>query len=681
LLLEIGTEELPAADLSAALAQLVESVPSLLSGLRLEHGPIQVSGTPRRLVIAVAGLAPRQADEEILVKGPPAKVAFDAASAPTRAAEGFARAQGVDVRTLEVREMDGGRYAVAIKTQRGRPALEVLVKELPRLIAGLRFAKTMRWNASGVSFSRPIRWIVALLGDQVIPFSYAGVASGRTSRGLRPAGSPDIVIESAASYARQIADAGIVPDPDERRRRIAAQIAALAAEVGGQVPDDPALLEEVTNLVEQPTALRGAFEAAYLGLPREVLITVMKKHQRYFPIVQDGQLLPYFITVRNGDETHLDVVRQGNEEVIRARFADADFFYRHDVQQPLEAYLPRLETLTFQEKLGSMRAKAERITALVEPLADWLGLSADERSAALRAAALCKADLVTRMVIEFTNLQGVMGREYARHSGEPEAVATAIFEHYLPRFAGDHLPATRSGLVVGLADRLDSLAGLFAIGLAPTGSADPYGLRRAALGLIQNLLGHGLSLDLRQALDLAAHRLPVAADPAALEQALDFIKGRLRGVLLDAGLRYDVVEAALAERGHNPYAARAAAIQLSTWVARPEWPALLAAYSRCVRITRDEKETYPLDPARFIHPSEARLYQAYQVCQAQVSPQSSVDAFLTAFTPLLEPITQYFIDVLVMHEDAAVRANRLGLLQRIAALPHGIVDLSRLEGF
>ncbi len=679
--LEIGTEELPVSDLASALAQLKESVPALLADLRLAHGDIQVMGTPRRLAVIVADLAPRQADEEIIVKGPPAKVAFDAAGQPTRAAEGFARAQGVDVRALEVREMDGGRYVVAVKPQRGRPATEVLAQALPGLIAGLRFAKTMRWNATNVAFSRPIRWLVALFGDQVIPFTYAGVASGRTSRGSRPSGSPDIVIQSAATYVRQIAENGILLDPDERRARIAAQVAALAAEVGGQVPEDPELLDEVTHLVEQPTALRGSFEATYLRLPRDVLITVMKKHQRYFPIVKDGRLLPYFITVRNGDDSYLDIVRQGNEEVIRARFADAEFFYAHDTQQPLEAYIPRLETLTFQERLGSMRAKAGRITALVEPLAAWLGLSEEETATARRAAALCKADLVTRMVIEFTSLQGVMGREYARLSGEPEAVATAILEHYLPRFAGDRLPQTRPGLVVGLADRLDSLAGLFAVGLAPTGSADPYGLRRAALGLIQNLLAHRVSLDLRQALQEAARHLPVAVDPAALDQALEFIQGRLRGVLLDAGLRYDVVEAAIAERGANPYRAQEAALQLSRWVARPEWPALLAAYSRCVRITRDERQLHPLDPARFQHPSEARLYEAYAACRARVTSDSSVDAFFTAFMPLLEPITQYFIDVLVMHEDPEVRANRLGLLQRIAALPQGIVDLSRLEGF
>jgi glycyl-tRNA synthetase len=679
--LEIGTEELPVGDLASALAQLKESVPALLADLRLAHGDIRVLGTPRRLAVMVADLAPRQADKEIVVKGPPAKVAFDAAGQPTRAAEGFARAQGVDLQALRVRDMDGGRYVVAVKRQPGRSATEVLAQALPGLIAGLRFAKTMRWNATNVAFSRPIRWLVALLGNQVIPFTYAGVASGRTSRGSRPSGSPDIVIHSAASYARQIAENGILLDPDERRARIATQVAALAAEVGGQVPEDPELLDEVTHLVEQPTALRGSFDAAYLRLPRDVLITVMKKHQRYFPIVKDGGLLPYFITVRNGDDSTLDIVRRGNEEVIRARFADAEYFYAHDTQQPLEAYIPRLETLTFQERLGSMRAKAERITALVAPLVAWLGLSEEERATAQRAAALCKADLVTRMVIEFTSLQGVMGREYARLSGEPEAVATAIFEHYLPRFAGDRLPETRPGLVVGLADRLDSLAGLFAVGLAPTGSADPYGLRRAALGLIQNLLAHRVSLDLRQALEEAARHLPLAVDPAALTQALEFIQGRLRGVLLEAGLRYDVVEAAIAERGADPYRAQEAAFQLSRWVTRPEWPALLAAYSRCVRITREETQLHPLDPARFQHPSEARLYQAYVACRAQVTPDSSVDAFFTAFMPLLEPITQYFIDVLVMHEDPDIRANRLGLLQRIAALPQGIVDLSKLEGF
>ena len=713
LLLEIGTEELPARDLSSALAQLREKVPALLEEHRLDYEGLRVLGTPRRLVVLIEGLAPRQRPVEEVVKGPPVHAAFDADGKPTKAAEGFARKQGVAVEDLEVREVNGGQYVVAIRRREGRPTPEVLAEILPALIADLHFPMSMRWNETGVAFSRPVRWLVALLGEHIIPFEYAGIATGRTTRGSRPEGSPALEIPSADAYLSLMAAHHIVVDPEERRSLIAARVEELAASVGGRVPDDPALLEEVTNLVEQPTPFLGRFEEKYLALPAEVLIAVMKKHQRYFPVVDaapgdstealdsDGAgskgaiqlrpyylrpypLRPYFIAVRNGGEEHLDVVRRGNEEVIRARFADADYFYREDTKQPLEAFLPRLDTLTFQEQLGSMLAKTRRLESLVPEVARMVGLDEAETQTALRAARLCKADLATQMVVEFTSLQGVMGREYALKSGEPPEVAQAIFEHYLPRFAGDALPETPAGLVVGLADRLDSLAGLFAVGLAPTGSADPYGLRRAALGLVQNLIAAEVPFSVRRGLEAAARLLPVDAPPDALEQAWEFVVGRLRVYLREQGFRYDVVEAVLAARGDDPYRAKVGVEQLSRWVEREDWPRILDNYARCVRITRDFEERFPLDPDRFVRPAEEELYAAYQEAREQVTPESSVDEFLTAFLPLVDVIDRFFAKesgVLVMAEDRALRENRLALLQHVASLAEGIVDLSRLEGF
>jgi len=706
-LLEIGTEELPARDLSSALAQLQERMPALLEERRLDYEDLRVLGTPRRLVVLIEGLAPRQRPVEEVVKGPPVRVAFDAEGKPTKAAEGFARKQGVSVEDLEVREVNGGQYVVAVRRREGQPTPEVLAEALPDLIGGLRFPMSMRWNETGVAFSRPIRWLVALLGDAVIPFEYAGVAAGRTSRGSRPEGSPVLEISSADEYLSLMAEHQIVVDPDERRAVIVAQVEELAASVGGRVPDDPALLEEVTHLVEQPTAFLGQFEERYLALPSEVLVAVMKKHQRYFPVIDatsdagdDGEggkgaillrpgsgameLRPFFIAVRNGGKEHLDVVRQGNEEVIRARFADADYFYREDTKQPLEAFLPRLDTLTFQERLGSMLAKTRRLESLVPEVAQMLGLDEAEMETALRAAHLCKADLATQMVVEFTSLQGVMGREYALKSGESPEVAQAIFEHYLPRFAGDTLPQTRPGLVLGLADRLDSLAGLFAVGLVPTGSADPYGLRRAALGLVQSLIAAEVPFSIREGLEAAARLLPVEASPEALDAAHEFVVGRLRVYLREQGFRYDVVEAVLVERGDDPYRARVAVEQLSRWVEREDWPRILDNYARCVRITRDFEERFPLNPDRFVRPAEEALYTAYQEARARVSPTSSVDEFLTAFLPLVDVIDRFFAKesgVLVMTDDRALRENRLALLQHVAALAEGIVDLSRLEGF
>jgi glycyl-tRNA synthetase len=617
------------------------------------------------------------------VQGPPAKVAFDEAGKPTRAAEGFARSQGVAVEDLRVMAEGNRSYVVATKAEEGRPAGAVLSEALPELIAGLRFPRTMRWNETNVSFPRPLRWLVGLVGDQVISFAYGGVASGRTTRGLRPMGSPDIELAGAGDYLAIMSANQIVVDLDERRDQVRRQAEELAASVEGRIPDDPKLLDEVTNLVEQPTALLGQFEAEYLALPADVLTTVMKKHQRYFPVVSasSGELLPYFIAVRNGDDYNLEAVREGNEDVIRARFADAKFFYENDTRQPLARFLPRLDTLTFQEELGSMLDKTRRLERLMPVLAEALELDEGEQVAAQRAAHLCKADLTSQMVVEFTSLQGLMGREYARLSGEGEGVATAIFEHYQPRSAGDALPKTRPGLAVGLANRLDSLVGLFAVGLAPTGSADPYHMRRDALGIVQNLIGHEVSLSLRPLLAETARLMPVPVAEETLTSVLEFITERLRSWLRDQEYHHDVVDAVLAARGDDPYRAYRGVAQLSAWVKRDDWMDLLNAYGRCIRIVRDQTERFEFKPDLDPEPSTARLRQAYEAARAQVSPSSDVDRFLIAVRPMIPAIDQFFDDVLVMHEDAALRGSRLGLLQDIRDLSSGIVDVTRLEGF
>ena len=686
LLLEIGTEELPAADLDSALKQLRAGATEMLEETALAYEELHVYGTPRRLVLHVEGLAAGQQDEERLEKGPPANIAFDDDGKPTKAAEGFARKHGIEANALERREIEGGEYAVASVSVEGRATGTVLAERLPALVGSLNFAQNMRWNASNVRFSRPIRWLVALFGGMTVPFEYSGLVSGRVTRGTRPSGSPETALKDVAAYFKTMDKAGIVLDRDGRRENVRQQVADLAKKAGGVVPDDPALLDEVSNLIEQPTAFVGRFDEEALALPREVLTTVMKKHQRYFPVEKKGALLPVFIAVRNGNDKHLDEVTKGNEHVIRARFKDADFFYKADTSQSLEEYLPALDTLMFQETLGSMLDKAERVEQLTEKLGELLGLRKADLQTATRAAHLCKADLMTQMVVELTSLQGVMGRKYARLSGEPDAVADAIFEHYLPRGAGDDLPANLPGLVVGLADRLDSLVGLFAVGLAPTGTRDPYGLRRAALGLLQGLLAHSLSLDLQEALQIAAGIQPVDVDEDAKAAVVDFIAGRLRVLLRDEGHAYDVVEAVLARQAHDPQQAAQAVGQLEAWVARDDWDLILDAFARCVRIVRGEQEQHTLDAAKFVAPVEGELHRAYGQAFKARGDEPDVDAMLKAFEAMVPAVTAFFATaeeggVMVMDEDLSLRQNRLALLQAIAALADGVADFSQLENF
>ena len=681
LLFEIGVEELPADDTADALAQLRSLAPALLAELRLDHEGVEVCATPRRLVIMAKNVAPRQRDHERVERGPSEQIAFRD-GAPTKAAEGFARGKGVSLSDLRVEEMEGGRYVVATVKEVGRPAAEVLAEKLPGLVASIRFGKAMRWNASGISFSRPIRWIVALLGSSIIPFSYADVPSGRVTRGLRPFGSTDHRLESAGEYLHILRSQGIILDSDERRAAIHAQVEALAKQVGGHALEDQALLDEVTNLVEAPTALRGSFEIEYLNLPREVLVTVMRKKQRYFAVEDKNHvLLPYFITVRNGDEQHLSIVQDGNEQVLRARFSDAHYFFAQDTQKRIDEFLPRLGTLTFQEKLGSMLDKNNRVAGLTAGFGALLGADSADIENAAAAAQILKADLATQMVVEMTSLQGTMGREYARRSGRSEAVADAIYEHWLPRGAGDSLPQGMPGVLLALLDRLDSLVGLFAAGLAPQATTDPYGLRRAALGIIQIAIDKQLNLDLRQAVALVASAQPIAVSEAVQTQVIDFISGRLRAWLDEQSWRADVIAAVLAEQAHNPYRAWQGIQQLSSWVAREDWTPILEGFARCVRITRTEPARHAVNAARLSENAERELYTAYQAAQAQIASDDSVDAFLSAFTPMLPAVTAFFDSVLVNAEDVEIRHNRIGLLQAISAMQRGRADLSQLAGF
>ncbi|MGI6376232.1 MAG: glycine--tRNA ligase subunit beta [Anaerolineae bacterium] len=681
LLFEIGVEELPVADLDDALQQLRQSVPAALEAARLPYDAVQVDGTPRRLAVRVQGLAGRQRDHETVVRGPAAAIAYDEAGQPTRAAQGFAKSRGVPVEDLQRRDIEGREYVVAVIVEHGRSTAEVLAEVLPQVLGGLRFGKGMRWNASNVAFSRPIRWLVALLDEAVVPLAFAGVPSGRSSRGIRSLGSPEIELASAAAYDAALAEWGVALEVSRREALILEQAQGLAEAAGGELAVDADLLREVANLVEDPLAICGAFDEAYLRLPDAVLLAVMRKHQRYLPVVRQGRLLPCFIAVANGRTLAVDAVRFGNEEVLRARYADAAFFYDADTRQPLEAFTAGLSTLTFQEQVGSMLDKVERLQSLVPDLCELLGLDEAQTAAAARAAALCKSDLSTQLVVELTSLQGIMGRHYAERSGERPEVALAIEEHYLPRYVGDRLPASAAGLAVGLADRLDTLVALFAVGIRPSGAADPWGLRRAALGLLQLLVEKRLRLALPEALSLAAERLPVEVTEDALRDAGEFIARRYQGYLRDLGYRYDLVDAVLAELNYDPYAALLALQALAPRVEAEGWEQLLDAYARCVRITRDQPARYAIEQRLLQQPAELALIAAYQRAYQQVAAQPDMPTLLAALEGLRPTISRFFDDVLVMDPDEAVRRSRLGLLQAISALPEGIVDLSLIEGF
>ncbi|RIK38069.1 MAG: glycine--tRNA ligase subunit beta, partial [Chloroflexi bacterium] len=500
---------------------------------------------------------------------------------------------------------------------------------------------------------------------------------------LAPGEFTTFTVEKADGYFKALQDTGVILDRDLRRRYTAKLVQEAAADAQGITSDDPELLDEVTDLVEAPQALLGSFEDKYLELPEPVLIGVMKKHQRYFPVFRDGKMLPHFITVANAaDLDHPDVVVAGNEGVIRARYADAAFFYRRDTAQPLAEFTPRLATLTFHEKLGSMLDKVKRLEQLAPQIGRALDASEQQIAQVGRAAALAKSDLVTSMVVEMTSLQGIMGEIYALRSGEAPEVAQAIREHYLPRSAGDANPVTLPGLALSLADKLDSLIGLSAAGAVPTGSADPFGLRRAALGVVHNLLATHTDFSIRTGLEAAAALQPLTVPAQAVDETLAFVERRLQGVLSDLGFAHDVIEAVLAVRGDNPHAARRACEALNALVQQPWWTETFTAYARCARITRNLEQTLDLNPGAYVEAVEHELHTAWQSAAVVLTDSlEPAEELGTELRKLQDPINAYFDEVLVNAEDATLRHARLALVQQIATLPARVADLSKLQGF
>ncbi len=683
LLLEIGMEECPARFVGPALAELARIGKEQLEGHRIAHGTVRTLGTPRRLALMVEGVAERQEDMVQEVKGPPARAAFDENGAPTRAAQGFAASQGVPVESLAVKEIDGGAYVFAVHRQPGKPVQEVLPELLANVVASLRFPKSMRWGDGTLRFARPIRWLVAMWGREVIPFELEGVVAGKTTRGHRVLADRAIPLPAAEAYVEVLREEGrVLVDVEERRSRILQQIETLAREIGGELMLDEVLLDEVTHLVEWPTALRGQFDPAYLEVPEEILVLTMKEHQRYFP-VRDKALLPVFIAVRNGDETGIDIVRAGNEKVLSARLADARFFYTEDLKRPLSQRVEELKSVVFQERLGSLWDKTQRVRKIIERIGG--GLPEADLEKADRAATLCKADLVTNVVYEFPELQGVMGREYALRSGEDASIAEAIFEHYLPRHASDELPKTLPGILVSLADKADTIVGCFGIGLVPTGSADPYALRRQALGIIRIQLAHRTPIRLRQLLEAAADGYTgVIEEPhEVVAQVLDFFAARMRHLLIEEGVRHDLVDAALALGVDDLIAAWQRAKALQEAAGTETFAALITAYQRAANLAKKASSEAVVDPKLFSDDEEAKLWDALRKVRPEVEAEAMAGRYEQALQILagLRPRVDAFFDaVLVMAQDEAVRNNRLALLQEVVAAFGHVADLSLVKG-
>ena len=663
LLLEIGTEEVPAHVMPHLLADLKRLAGDVFAERRLAYESLRTVGTPRRTALLVTGLAERQEDISTETRGPSVAIAFDAEGKPTKAGAGFARGQGVDPAALIQR--DG--YVYASVHERGAETAQLLTELLPELIRAIPLPNSMRWGDLDFRFIRPIRWIVALYGTEVVPFTLANVTSGNTSRGHRTLSPQDFVISSPADYETACEKAYIIVDPVRCRSMITEQINEVAKAAGGTAEITPDLLEEVLYLVEYPTALSGAFEEKYLALPAETVITPMRDHQRYFPVkAADGSLLPVFITVRNGGREHLDVVAHGNERVLRARLADAQFFFDEDRKKSLAEHREKLKTVVFQQGLGSMYEKTERlmelVTAIVEELApDEAAYEAMEPDAR-RAAELSKADLVTGMVTEFTELQGIMGREYALLDGEKPEVARAIDEQYMPRFAGDELPQSDLGFALSVADKIDNIVGTFSRGKIPTGSQDPFALRRQALGLVLMLIEHESGLLLSDLVEEASdlYNLDVSLCQKMQVYVADFIRLRLKNVLTERGVRYDVQEAVLTDVDFvADVPVRAAYVE--RLLASDGADALVQSFVRVGNIAR-MTETGIVDPALFAAQEEGALHAAYE---RAVAARSAGADTLPAEQALAAAIDAFFDAVMVMDKDERIKKNRLTLLKVI----------------
>ncbi|NVM21599.1 MAG: glycine--tRNA ligase subunit beta [Desulfobacterales bacterium] len=695
LLVEIATEEIPAGYIEPALEAMESLMGRGLSKARIEYGAIETFATPRRLAIMVRDVAERQASVTREIVGPPAAVAFDAEGRPSKAAEGFAKSQAVSIKRLSVKPTAKGDYVCVKKLERGQASFRLLQGIIPEVIAAIPFPKSMRWSDLGLTFARPVHSILALLGDRIIPFRLENIKSGRRIPGHRFMHPRSIVVGNPSDYVEALRSAFVVADIAERRNMIRQEIAEAARKLGGEVIRDDDLLDTVTNLIEYSAVSAGTFDESFLALPKEVLITAMREHQKYFAVVSsDHQLLPYFITVNNTPTRDMAVVRSGHERVLRARLEDARFFFETDAKTPPHEMVDRLKGVLFQAKLGTVFEKVERVQELAEHLAEQL--SPELKPTVSRAARLCKSDLTSRMVNEFPKLQGVMGRIYAARSGESEPVARAIEEHYLPAYAGGPIPATAAGALLSMADKLDSVCGCFRIGLTPSGASDPYALRRQSAGIIQIMLARGVSCSLEglihKSLSLFGDKISKGTEETA-QQLLSFFQHRMEHRLAEYGFAKDLIAAVTTASIDNIPSVLKRAEALQGLKATPDFEPLAVAFKRVANIIRQAGQRGDIalgtaraqtrtDPALFQAPCEHDLYNAFQKVKQEISEDVEKGAFdraLLTVATLKWPVDAFFDGVMVLAEDERLKQNRLALLSEVAEVFAIFADFSKIS--
>ena len=682
MLVEIGTEEIPSGFIPRALEAMKDLLEKELKSHRIGFQDIKSMGTPRRLVLTGSGIAPAQEPRVLEITGPAKRIAFNENGQPTKAALGFAKGQGISVEELKIVQTEKGEYVCARKEEKGEETSQLLPAILPRLMASIPFPKSMRWMDLENSFARPIHWILALFDGKVVPFQIGNISSGNLSRGHRFMAPGSFSVKDVGDYLRRLKNSFVIVNPGERKEWIAAEINRSAAEISGTVLPDEDLLEIVTYLVEYPLAIRGSFSKDFLALPKEVLISAMREHQRYFSVMDaSGALLPYFITVSNTKPRDLSVVARGNERVLQARLSDAKFFYVEDQKVPLIERLEGLKKVVYHSKLGTSYEKVMRISRLADAITESIAPNLQE--VVHRAALLCKGDLITGMVGEFPSLQGVMGKIYAKTSGEKDEVALAIYEHYLPTAAGGKLPSTPAGAILSIADKVDTLVGCFGVGLIPTGTADPYALRRQTLGIIHILLDKKYALSLSDLCDWSLNLLSDKIERFVDEikrDVLEFFRGRVQNLLLSRGLSADAVEAALAVGFDDLVDLQERSQALHDLKSEPDFAPLAVAFKRVVNIAQSHAAG-TINPQRFENLVEHELYAAYLDVSKKAIEKISQKTYpqaLRELTSLRNPIDRFFEGVMVMTEDEQIRTNRLSLLGNIAQLFFRIGDFSKI---